>query len=342
VKRAPLISVVIPTRNRAGLLSDCLDSLLSQDASTPFEVVVVDNGSVDETAAVLEARSRRDARVRTVTETEPGRSPALLAGMREADGGLLLFTDDDVVLDAGWVEAYARFFDRHPGLVLAGGPIEPVAKGGEWPPWFSPRALVSLGAVIHDGERALGPGEHLWGANMAARPDLFERFGSWDPRLGVRGSDHPTDPGRNEDVDLQYRVRERGGEVWFCPGARVRHRIDVPGPRRCLSQAFANGRNSYHRRAWPGMPIDPRRGARSVRSRMALLEALTRFLIWSAWLRVRRGPTVFERSWVAAWQSGWRLEDLLSNQVRDGFDRRTRALTHKATRAATRVAPEEA
>jgi GT2 family glycosyltransferase len=334
---SPAVSVVVPTWNRVHLLPASLASLLGQRTAEPFEVIVVDNASDDATPRVLAEWAARDARVRALREEVRGRTPALLAGMAAAVAPLLLFTDDDVVVDPGWVDAYAAFFARRPDAMLAGGPIDPIPATGAWPAWFSPVAIASLGLVRHDRERPLGVGEHVWGANMAARAELFERLGAWDATLGVRGDVHHRDPGMNEDIELQYRVRDAGVDVWYCPDARVEHRAEPRSPGWCLRRGFANGRNSYHRAPWPGMPVERRRGA-GVGATAAWASALVRTVGAATAFRASPTRARFERAWRAAWASGWRMEDALSAGRRGGADRAARTVTRGATVAAARVA----
>jgi glycosyltransferase involved in cell wall biosynthesis len=341
VTAAPVVSVIIPTRNRAHLLRDCLVSILSQSSSVPFEVVVADNASDDETPRMLRDWSAKEPRLRSIHEKELGRSAALVTGMRTARGSILVFTDDDVLVSPDWIESYAVFFERHPGSVLAGGPIHPAPLDGRWPKWFSTVAAMALGGVTHDSERVLTPLEWVWGANMAARSELFERSGGWARDLGVRDQRRPAamEPDRYEDTEMQQRVRALGGEVWFCPGASLRHRSAVPGPRECLARGFANGRNAYRRPPAPGVPTDRKRAPRSLHAGLALMGTLARLVGWCVVLRIRTTRPPFERAWLAAWRSGWRMEDLLSDGVHDRLDRVVRSVTRRWTRLAYRIAP---
>lgn len=332
------VSVVIPTRNRAHVLPAALTSLVAQETEAPFEIVVVDNGSDDGTSEILERWRGRESRLRTLHESSVGRTPAMLTGMAAAEGPILLFTDDDVLADPGWIEGYVRFFDRHPDALLAGGPIRPIPPDGAWPGWFSPAAVVSLGMVQHDGERPLDPGEHVWGANMGVRASLFERVGSWDSGLGVRGDDHPSDPGMNEDIEFQYRAREAGIAVWFCPDAAIGHRAAPRSPGWCLRRGFANGRNSFHRRPWPGMPPERRRGPSHVATVGAWGSALARAVLQAAAFRLAGTRGRFEAAWSAAWSSGWRMEDALVGVRRGHLDAGVRRMTHLAVRTAARLA----
>ncbi len=329
----PVVSVVIPTRNRADSLDRALRSIVDPAPTTPFEIVVVDNASDDETAAVLERWEARDGRIRSMRETELGRAPALRTGTKAATGPVLLFTDDDVLVEPGWIDAYARFFERRAGASVAGGPITPFPRAGRWPAWYADVAAPSLGMVVHDGERPLGVGEHIWGANMAVRASTFERIGGWRADLGVRGAVHPTDPGENEDVEFQYRARERGEQVWFCPAARVRHAVGVRPPGWFLRRAFANGRNSTLRRPWPGMPRVRRVEPASAAAILVCVGRSVGVVVAALWFRVRPTRRAFERAWLGAWSLGWTLEGAAAR------DRgRVRAVLAPVSRAAIRAA----
>ena len=117
-------SVIVPTRNRADLLAGCLRSLAAQDCPAgDFEVLVVDNGSTDGTAALCAEAPERFglAGLRCVVEPEPGLLSGRHRGALEARGGVLVFVDDDIVAAPGWLSALLRAFDD-PCVHLAGGP----------------------------------------------------------------------------------------------------------------------------------------------------------------------------------------------------------------------------
>lgn len=344
VSVAPVaVSIVIPTRNRAHLLEACLETLTSQTCDAPFEIVVVDNASDDPTADVAAEAAVRDRRVHVVREARLGRAPALNAGVAAAGAPLLVFTDDDMRVQPGFVQAYLEFFAAHGDeLIVAGGAIHPVPQDREWPSWFAERAARSLVFVDWGDGRALAPTESVWGGNTAVPRRVFDRVGVWNDDLGVRDGVRPATgrPELNEDIEFQTRVRAAGGEVWFVPAAVVHHRTPVPSPRVCLAKGFAAGRNDYTRAPRPGVPTDRRRGARSARSWPAWASASIRWLSWSAALRGARSRTAFGRAWDAAWATGWRMEDLLSDDERDGVDRRVRGMTRRVTRLASRLAPD--
>jgi len=338
------VSVVIPTRNRADWLDECLSTLAQQRTASRFEVVVVDNASEDGTPGTIAAWRERDDRFRGVTEARLGRSAAMNKGVAVARGGLIAFTDDDVFVDPSWIEAYVRLFARHPGAELAGGPIYPIPRDGPWPGWYDDVAASSIGAVDYSGERRLTDRENVWGANMAVRRALFERIGVWGEELGVRGTFHPNkvDPSKNEDTEFQERALAAGTAVWFCPDAKIKHRVHVPRPRTCLGRGVTNGMASWGRPRFRASPDDRRRGPHSMAGVMALASAIARAAWWAAVLRLRPTPRVFRRAWLATWASGWRLEDLTGGDRSRLLDVRIRRLAVGPIRLAQRLAPWKA
>jgi glycosyltransferase involved in cell wall biosynthesis len=105
----PFIDVVIPTWNRAALLRRALDSLLAQNyPSDRYRVIVVDDGSTDETWPALEAVRASDPRVTAVRADHGGSFNARNAGWRAGGGDIVAFTDDDCVADRNWLHAIAE------------------------------------------------------------------------------------------------------------------------------------------------------------------------------------------------------------------------------------------
>lgn len=317
---SPLISVVIPTRDRVKFLPDVLGSLSAQVCEAAFEVIVVDNASSDGTRTLLIERSDADPRFRWLHEPTLGRSVAMNAGAAAARGTLLLFTDDDVVIPPDWLESYRRFFaPRTPAeRLVVGGPIHPIASDlGRWPPWLDAAAVTDLIPLdLGDSERVLGPPEYLWGANMAMHAQVFRTIGGWDPTVGRRGHER----GTYEDVEYQDRVRHGGGAVWYSPAPRVFHRVphDLVTPARILSNAFARGRNSV----WLADRSVP---AADVRDDPA--DLVGRFAAWAVdtiGFRARRDARSFERARLAAAVAGSTMERWL----------RTRGNARRTTRAA--------
>jgi len=348
------ISVIVPTRNRAALLIDCLGTLAAQNCHASFEVLIVDNGSGDETPRVVEEWCRGDDRFRAIRELKSGRSAAMNSGIRSARGRLLLFTDDDVLVDPGWIEAYRRLFASRSGeFLIAGGPIVPIPQDlGPWPVWLDAAGEADLFSHLDwRSERPLFRFEHLWGANMAIPVEAFARLGLWDEALGRRGEDR----GTYEDYEFQERVRAAGGSVWFCPSGVIRHRIDrsLVTPRRVLRAAFTRGSNDYWREVWRRRTEVPRRGPGSfIREVLRLWRELVTWLLWTVRFRLRPRRENFRQAHRGAWRTAWAMEQctaarrpqwgdarLQSGSRLDPLTNAPRTITLLLRRLTLRVAP---
>jgi glycosyltransferase involved in cell wall biosynthesis len=204
----PVVSVVVPTRGRAAYLEVTLDSLLAQRTEAPHEIVVVDDGAADATAAVVAARPG----VRQVAHGETrGLNAARNTGLREARAPLIAFVDDDVLAPPGWLGAVVAGAERHPWAEAFGGPIRarfegptPRCCGREDPP------ITTLDLGPEDCEAPVA-----WGANFAVRRAAVERIGPFDERI-VR-------PHGDEEEWLE-RLKAAGGTIVYLADAGLDHR----------------------------------------------------------------------------------------------------------------------
>jgi glycosyltransferase involved in cell wall biosynthesis len=191
----PLISVIVPTRNRSALLARLLDSL-GRLYYPSWEVLVVDDGSTDDTAAV--ANRYRDKGLPLTYLYQPWRKmgAARNLGLQHARGEIAAFTDDDCMVDPGWLDAIAEGFLRHPEA--AGVQGKTVTDHAAMTPFT--RQVEQL-----DG------GQPYRTCNIAYPVALVQSLGGFDTRL-IRG----------EDVVMGQRALERGPIV-FAPDAVVIH-----------------------------------------------------------------------------------------------------------------------
>ena len=311
MSRPVAASVIVSTRNRAHYLPDLLRSLAAQQCVAEFEVVVIDNGSTDSTSAILQEWCRNDSRFRAGLEPHLGLSCGKNAGIRLARAPLLLFTDDDVITEPGWLEAYLQLFARRPEeVMLAGGPQIPIPHDlGPWPQWFDQPSLADI-ALLHYGQpRALNRYEYVWGANMAVPRRLFDRFGLWNESIGRKGDAR----GTFEDTEFQDRVRAGGGTVWFCADAIVHHRVprETITPRRISSTAFARGRNEVWIKnvpVWGEVQRIPKRNL--LIGLLLLAVAMLRWSCWATAFRLFGRRKLFERARQAAFSTGHSLDSL--------------------------------
>jgi glycosyltransferase involved in cell wall biosynthesis len=184
------ISIVICTFNRSCLLDKTLDQLRSLDttACVNWKLLVVNNNCSDDTDGVIRRHCGK-LPVRRLWEPRTGKSYAANLAVREAKGDLLLWTDDDVLVDPGWLRAYAEAADAHPDAGFFGGPITPWFES-EPPQWITRNlptidSCFAIREVIGEFYTPITADYRPYGANMAIRRDCFNKY-SFDTRLGLQ------------------------------------------------------------------------------------------------------------------------------------------------------------
>ena len=239
----PVISVVMCTYNRGALLRGALESVLSQPAAPPFELLVVDNNSTDDTAAIVADVAARDPRVRPLRETRQGLSHARNCAIGAARGQFVAFTDDDVRAEPDWIAAIVRAFEEHPGASMVGGRVLPSWPPGARPTWLTPTHWAPLALVDYGPDDVRVSAERplcLIGANMAFRREVFATVGLFEPSLQrVRNG-----IGSLEDHDFLLRCYAAGCFGFFDP--RIVIHADVQPDR--LTKAYHRGWHDGHGR----------------------------------------------------------------------------------------------
>ena len=226
------VSVVIATRNRAEQLRRCLGALRRSPppAGWSAEIIVVDNGSTDATAAVVAAESAVGGalRVRGLVERRRGKAFAVNTGTAVAGGSIVAFLDDDVEADPSWLGEVVQRFEREPGLGLLAGRVVGVEGAG------TTATTRASEETVLDPDRSL---EGLvLGCNLAVRREVITAVHGRDTRLG---------PGRAlayEDIDFVYRALRRGVRGCFSPRPVVVHRLGERDRR----VEYLRGRGAYY------------------------------------------------------------------------------------------------
>jgi len=222
---SPTTSVLIVTRDRAGQLRRCLESLRTQ-SSPPFEVIVVDNGSSDETSDVIRSYEER-LPVRYLFEPAPSIPRARNVALTQARGEVAVFIDDDCVADPAWLDEARRALAIHPHAVLVQGDVESRA-----------RSVLGLALAVNSEVYfarhyfcADGGLRYAWSANLMVNPAA-----SPDPvRFDVRFR-------RSSDRELGARLVRQGHEVAYHPAMRVVHAYDGVTLGGLLVRFFRNAR----------------------------------------------------------------------------------------------------
>ncbi len=197
----PRISVVVCTYNGARTIRDCLEGLRKLEYSE-FEVIVVDDGSTDDTAAIAQQYD-----VRLISTANHGLSHARNIGWRAARGSIVAYLDDDAYPDPHWLTYLAAAFLSTSDVGVGGPNIAPPNDG-----WIAECVANAPGGPVHvllsDREA-----EHIPGCNMAFRRAALEAIGGFDEQFRVAG----------DDVDVCWRLRQRGWTLGFSAGAMVWH-----------------------------------------------------------------------------------------------------------------------
>ncbi|HVH66757.1 MAG TPA: glycosyltransferase [Gemmatimonadales bacterium] len=197
----PRVSVVVCTYNGARTIQDCLEGLCRL-AYPNYEVIVVDDGSTDKTAAIAGEYS-----CRLIQTENRGLSNARNAGLMAATGEIVAYLDDDAYPDPHWLTYLAASF-LHAPYAGVGGPN--IAPAGDGP--IAECVARSPGNPVHvlvsDREA-----EHIPGCNMAFRKSCLQAIGGFDVRFRVAG----------DDVDVCWRLQQRGWTLGFSPAAMVWH-----------------------------------------------------------------------------------------------------------------------
>jgi O-antigen biosynthesis protein len=266
----PLVTVIVCTRDRTDELGRCINSLLKLDYSN-LELLVVDNAP--RTNATEQLLRSQYPSMRYVREMTPGLNHARNRGIAEAKGDVLAFTDDDVVVDPGWVTALAKLFVESPEVMAVTGLVVPFELETE------PQALFELQGGFGRGfdrkwyqvepgnsnrsESHHGAGKFGTGANMAFRKILFSHIGAFDPALDVG-----TVTCGGGDIDMFFRVIQEGYILVYEPAALVhhRHRRDYAGLRKQI-EGNGLGLSSFHVRNSRAYPL----GEARLRAALALV-----------------------------------------------------------------------
>lgn len=230
------VSVVLCTYNRAARLRRALESLSRQQlpSGLEWEVLIVDNNSADDTRAVA-AEAASALACRYMFEPRQGKSFALNTGIAAAKGDLIVFADDDLTMDVGWLAGLWRAAVAHPDCVGFGGRIVAVWSGPK-PAWYcdsGPYKLINgvVGSYDH-GPETKEVSMLPFGANMAFRREVFAIHGGFNVDLGS------TRLMRGEDTEFGRRVRNAGGRILYVGDATVYHPVRPAMMQRQYFQAW--------------------------------------------------------------------------------------------------------
>ncbi len=194
------VSIVIPVYNRASLIGPVIEALLDQTYK-PFEIIIVDDGSTDNTERIVSSYQ-----VKYIYQENRGPAAARNRGFRESGGDIIAFIDSDCIAKKDWLENLIKGFDfAEVGAVAGSYDIA------------NPESLLSR--LIHEEIKWRHSGFKRYirafgSYNVAIRREVFEKVGGFDETYRTASG---------EDNDLSYRILKAGYKIRFMPDALVAH-----------------------------------------------------------------------------------------------------------------------
>ena len=219
-----MLSVILCTYNRERYIYNVMESIAAGGYGD-YEIVLVNNNSTDGTEGECQrfAKEHPEVKMRYCVERQQGLSYARNRGIRESQGDVLVYVDDDALVNREYLQTYADFFERNGEAVAAGGPIIPRYDGCEEPDWMShyTRQLITGKLYLGDKEREF-PGEAFpGGGNAAYRKSVFDTVGLFNTDLGRKGNSLIG----AEEKDLFDKMTSHGMKFYYLPTAILYHLI---------------------------------------------------------------------------------------------------------------------
>jgi len=217
-------SIIICTYNRSDSLQRTLErfeSLLTKK-NISFEILVVDNNSSDDTRTVTESFIRlTKLDVKYIFEKKQGKSFALNRGIIEANGEIIAFTDDDILVRYDWLLNIIKAFEENECLCVGGKIILRLEKSS--PEWLSNKLMEQLGFLDLGDIPFLLTQPKLYGANFAVAKAGFKKYGHFNEELGPIGNKMYN----NEDIHFVSKLINGGERVVYSPDIVVEHVIPL-------------------------------------------------------------------------------------------------------------------
>ncbi|MBN1219955.1 MAG: glycosyltransferase family 2 protein [Anaerolineae bacterium] len=244
-----MLTVLMATYNGAVTLSETLEAFCQlEEPVGGWKLVIVDNGSTDHTQEIIQSYCER-LPVTILYEPLRGKNIALNRGLNSVSGDLVVFTDDDVLPQPGWLVQIRAAVEAHPEISVFGGAILPKwsvppedwLQDLEWPYMGGSFALVQPTFT----EGPIDP-DNIVGPNMAIRSELFEAGHQFDVTIGPDGTgSYPM----GSETEFVTRMAKQGYKLWHCKQAVVYHIIRPHQMHRAwiLARAVRFGRGMYRK-----------------------------------------------------------------------------------------------
>jgi len=219
----PIFSVIVATRNRRQSLGRFLDALRALPKQPSWELIIVNNASIDGTARLLSS-GVQDLPIVVIKEDLPGKSRALNSALKHARGEILLFTDDDVVPDRNWLTALYKGSLEYPSANVFGGRI--VVDHKRIPRWiaksYNLKTILTSEQDLGSDIRWFAEDQYPMGPNLAVRRRLIDQgSAAWPLNLGP-GTKIPVG---DERAFLMQVSHPESQDRLYIPDSIVRHQL---------------------------------------------------------------------------------------------------------------------
>ena len=246
------ISVIIPSFNNCQRLEITLNAFteLKISSGLSWEIVLVNNNSTDATKESVLSFSGK-LPIKYIEEPKQGISHSKNAGLKNASGDLVIFTDDDVKPCKNWLLAYWLEYQKNPKGFFWGGPV--VSEFEVLPDDMN---LIKLGPPSVKGldwwdrQKELAEGEYFIGANWAGPLNAIKKIGAFNPEMGLNPSTGKVLVG--EETDLMTRLRDGGAKAIYLPEASIEHFV----PKSKITMRHIAARAEAYGRLSEGTGID--------------------------------------------------------------------------------------
>ncbi len=299
------VSIVICTYNREKYIAESIHAALNQTADKElFQVIVVNNNSRDQTDTICrKLQDDNKLQFDYFIETNQGNSYARNRGIYESKGDIIVFVDDDAMMEPSYVENLLAFYQNNPDVDAVGGRIYPRYEEKK-ANWLSP-VLMPLIAALDKGNT---PQPFRWGkfpigANMSFRKQVFETIGVFNVELGrIAGN---LQGGDEKDVFARMRLKELS--IWYCPDLVVHHVIPA-----------SRLEDEYIRRMGIGVGESEYRRTKTIGGSAYLIACMKECMKWGVTFFLALGYTVsfrFPKAWMLIRFRGWVTKGLLFNRI---------------------------
>jgi glycosyltransferase involved in cell wall biosynthesis len=225
-----LISVIIPTLNRSRLLNRTLFTLYEQVSGNDFEIIVVDNGSSDNTREVVERYSEKiKNRLVYIFDDRPGLLVGRNRGAREAKGNILSFIDDDVIVTPYWIDGIVKVFENEQ-VSLATGNNYPFFESAV-PEWLchmwrrygaTGKYLYELSLLDLGAKNTFINPVLVWGLNYHIRKEVYFTVGGFNPDILPKDFIYFIG---NGETGIAHNIVENGYKAFFDPRLSLYHTV---------------------------------------------------------------------------------------------------------------------